>query len=295
MNRLPARPPMAKRKHPEKPGDIRIVVTCEHASNAVPAKLRQRLAIPPSLLNTHRAWDPGTLELARAIAKATKSYPVIAGKMTRLVVDLNRSPDNPDVFSKWSMTKLSPAERDLLIKKFHQPFWQQTRKRIEDICGHGKHHIFHVSVHSFTPVLRGQRRTVDIGILFDPARPRESELSQQWIQVLQKRAMTDGLRGIRICANEPYLGISDAHTTALRRKLNPNWYSGVEVEVNQKIVRQKNRRWDSIIRLICESLVTLLETQGANLSENSKAAPGTRPVRRRITRRVSSRRAQGRR
>lgn len=259
---------MAKRKLPENPGDIRVLVTCEHASNKVPAHLQKKLGIPHSILETHRGWDPGTLELARAIAKATRAGPVIAGKMTRLVVDLNRSPGNPDIFSKWTTAKLSSGERDLLVKNMHQPFWIQTRRRIEAVCRQGKHHVFHVSVHSFTPVLRGQRRRVDIGILFDPESPRENELSRKWIQILQAQATTAGLRRIRISANEPYLGTSDAHTTALRKKLKPEWYSGVEVEVNQKIVRQGGRRWAAIMHLICQSLTTLLENEGANLIEN---------------------------
>ena len=33
--------------------------------------------------------------------------------------------------------------------------------------------VLHVAVHSFTPVLHGERRNADVGLLYDPARPRE--------------------------------------------------------------------------------------------------------------------------
>jgi predicted N-formylglutamate amidohydrolase len=289
-----AEKPMAPKKPRKQDPKIDVVVTCEHASNDIPALWKEKLAIPKSILATHRAWDPGTPDLGKAIAKSVGTK-CRMGKATRLLVDLNRSPDNPAVFSKWSTKNLSTKDREKLLQSHHGAFWRQTRAEIDTRRARSKCEILHVSVHSFTPVLRGERRRVDIGILYDPERAREAELATKWLRHLQQAANTAGLKNICIAANEPYLGISDAHTTSLRGTLNPDWYSGVEIEVNQKIVRQGGKRWRTIIRLICDSLVMLLETPGANSPKNSKAADRTRPVRGRIPRRVSSRRAKSRR
>jgi predicted N-formylglutamate amidohydrolase len=144
-------------------------------------------------------------------------------------------------------------------------------------------------------VLRGDRRKIDIGILFDPKRKREAELAKSWLLHMQQAAISAGMQHLRIAANQPYLGISDAHTTSLRGRLDPDWYSGIEIEVNQKIVRQGGKNWRTVIKLICESLLCLLETPGAYSPENPKTIDRTRTFRRRLTRSVSGRGTQGRR
>ena len=41
-----------------------VVLICEHASNHIPA-LYAQLGLPPQALQTHIAWDPGALDVAR--------------------------------------------------------------------------------------------------------------------------------------------------------------------------------------------------------------------------------------
>src|SRR5690606_16514971 len=85
------------------------VVTCEHASRAVPSGMRRALAGARDLLPTHRGWDPGALPFAEALARALDA-PLVAGKVSRLVIDLNRSPHNPRRFSPWTRA-LEPDAR----------------------------------------------------------------------------------------------------------------------------------------------------------------------------------------
>jgi predicted N-formylglutamate amidohydrolase len=90
--------------------------------------------------------------------------------------------------------------------------------------------VLHIGVHSFTDVLDGQVRAVDIGLLFDPARRSESELCRAWRTGLESAC--DG----RVRFNEPYLGTDDGLTTALRAQFPDRAYAGVEVEVRQGLL-----------------------------------------------------------
>lgn len=88
-----------------------------------------------------------------------------------------------------------------------------------------------MAVHSFTPVLDGVPRNVDIGLLYDPAQGQERSFCGAWRKALAARAPH-----LRIRMNQPYKGISDGFPTALRRAF-PQHYAGVELEVNQRFAQ----------------------------------------------------------
>ena len=77
--------------NPSGRGDF--VLVCEHASNTVPAALNN-LGLTGDVLDTHIAWDPGALRVARAMARLLDA-PLVAPRVSRLVYDCNRPPDAP--------------------------------------------------------------------------------------------------------------------------------------------------------------------------------------------------------
>ena len=89
--------------------------------------------------------------------------------------------------------------------------------------------MLHLSIHSFTPVLHGQTRNADIGLLYDPGRAGERRLAVAWQKALRKRVPS-----LRVRRNYPYLGKADGFTTHLRRRF-PRAYLGLELEVNQAL------------------------------------------------------------
>ena len=295
---------------------LRLFLTCEHASNGVPVSLKNKIKIPQSILDSHRGWDPGTLELAKAIAtaatptpvsalaKSTKNNKVLAGEFSRLVIDLNRTESNPEVFSKWSRENLTDQNRKWCLSK-HRKFRQSSLKAVNRILLTPKTHVIHLSVHSFTPKLKNQIRSTGIGILFDPGRNLEAKIARRLIRILKAAAIAAGIDRIRIDANKPYRGTDDGHTSELRKKITPARYSGIEIEVNQKFIRRGNgdTRWPMLMDLISVSVAKLLmsnrpESERANKSLPSKRIKKsyrTRPFGRRIARSVSSRSPQGRR
>ncbi len=217
-----------------------IIVTCEHASNAVPAEWRGAFR-GTDVLKTHRAWDPGAGLLAREMA-ATLNAPAFSGEVTRLLVDLNRSETHRKVFSEFTL----PYARNDLLQRYWRPYRNEVTSTIEHALMRGA--VLHLSVHSFTPVLDGQTRNADIGLLYDPARRLEREFCSAWRTEL--RAAQPALR---VRMNYPYRGTSDGVTTAMRRQFGTR-YAGIELEVNQAISAQPKASWAWLRTALLDSL-----------------------------------------
>ncbi len=207
------------------PPSRQFLLTCEHGGNEIPSQYQRLFHAAGEVLQTHQGWDIGALNLAREFQHALQA-PLIFSTTSRLLIDLNRSLSNPELLSSYSRV-LSEEERNRLIASEYTPFRDQVLQHIQSLPGSVQ--IVHVSVHSFTPVLSGVIRDTDVGILFDPSRPAESQLSQQWLQEIQNE-----LPGFQIQLNRPYLGTDDGFTTTLRTRFPEVRYVGIELEVNQK-------------------------------------------------------------
>jgi predicted N-formylglutamate amidohydrolase len=192
------------------------------------------------VLQTHRGWDAGTLELARALVKRMgERTEFVHSNISRLVIDLNRSPDNPE---RWSRFTRGLSERERAhIERLH--YWPYRSRVAGFVRRHARPgcRVAHLSVHSFTPVLCGVRRTTDFGVLFDPARPSERLLSVRLRTELAAR-----LPGLRIDFNRPYRGTADGLTTYLRSFHEDSQYVGIELEVNQRLVRRPAGSWAAV-------------------------------------------------
>lgn len=229
------------------------LLTCEHASHALPAPYRARFARHERRLRSHRGWDRGALVVARALSRAL-GVPLIAGNVSRLLVDLNRSPHNPAVLGALGRT-LTRAERGALLERWHRPYWARVRATLDGAAGRP---VVHVAVHSFVPVLGGRRRRFDVGLLYDPARGGERRVAEAW-----KRSLEEGY-GLRVRRNAPYRGTSDGLTTRLRRERGARDYLGIELELNQALLADARRR-----RRVVEALVATLRAPGQTFDGSS--------------------------
>lgn len=202
------------------------LITAEHGGHEVPPRYRHLFAGQRGLLGSHRGWDPGALDLARRLADGLDA-PLVASLVTRLLVDLNRSPTHPRMFSE--ITRRLPApDRRALLDGYHRPHGESVEKIVADALAEGAR-VLHLSTHSFTPVLAGVVRRPDLALLYDPARELERAFAAQWVGALRAAAPTRTIH-----RNDPYRGKADGLTTNLR-KLHPgDAYLGIEVEVNQK-------------------------------------------------------------
>lgn len=110
--------------------------------------------------------------------------------------------------------------------------------------------VIHIASHSFTPVLDGQVRDAEIGLLYDPARPLELEFCRRWQASLKAHAPE-----LKIRRNYPYAGKSDGFTAHLRPRFEGNVYLGIELEINQKHVAKGGWHWRDFKSRVVDSLL----------------------------------------
>ena len=227
--------------------DPDFVVSCEHASNAVPEALRGLFAEDTEVMNTHRAYDPGALQAAQHMAEIL-GVAAHAATVSRLVCDCNRSPGHPNLFSD-VVHALSVQEKNAILARFYWPYRHAVIDEISNYHAAGRS-VVHLSVHSFTPLLNGRTRTADVGLLFDTAREKERRLAHE----IQRRLIAH-IPGLTVRNNYPYRGTSDGMTSALRRINSETRYLGLEIELNQKLWLEDRPRWMELVEAVSSATV----------------------------------------
>lgn len=213
--------------------NTQLVITCEHASHAIPKEFDTLFKDHLDELETHDAWDIGAYSIFQYLINHIESFHQ-HGIVSRLIIDLNRSLHNKSCFSKFTKN-LSLEKKQSIIDCYYTPFRQATHHKVEEIIK-SKKRCFHLSIHSFTPVLDGEVRSTDIGLLYDPKHSLEKQFCLNW----KKTLMKDLMFKFNIHMNKPYKGTSDGHITALRKLYKPTEYMGIELEVNQKYLLDIN-------------------------------------------------------
>jgi predicted N-formylglutamate amidohydrolase len=212
-----------------------------------------RFAGHGELLASHRGWDPGALALARDLAHALEA-PLFYATVSRLVIDLNRSIGHPKLYGP-AIRDLPPTERRQILARHYLPYRRRVEAHIRQTVSEGWR-VVHISSHSFTPVLDGEERNADVGLLYDPARPGEADLARRWQDQLKTLSP-----GLRVRRNYPYTGTSDGFTAYLRRHFRLADYVGIELEVNQQHVLDGGRPWRSLRAMLVATLQQALQSQ----------------------------------
>jgi predicted N-formylglutamate amidohydrolase len=222
-----------------------IVLSCEHAGHAVPGAYRHLFVTNRSVLTTHRGYDIGIAPVARRAARIL-GVPLLACRTSRLLIEPNRSLHHRDLFSEFTRD-LPEADKTWLIEHLWRPHRDAVTESVaRDIRRHGR--VLHLALHSFTPVVGGQVRTTDIGLLYDPKRRAE-----RCFALGLQRALRE-MTGLRIRCNYPYRGRADGLPTALRRVFEPGDYVGLEIELNQALLtRPRTRLWKPA-EVLCEAM-----------------------------------------
>ncbi|MCB0283496.1 MAG: N-formylglutamate amidohydrolase [Calditrichaeota bacterium] len=205
-----------------------LLFTSEHGGNDIPAGYSELFNDFHDVLATHRGYDLGIWSVADALAQAFDAR-LFKNHVTRLLVDTNRSLWRRTLFSE-KTKPLPKKEKQKILDTYYYPHRNAITEFIETEIGRGQK-ILHIATHSFTPVMKGEVRNADIGLLYDPERSNEKNISKEW-----KNTLAATLPDFRVRFNYPYRGKPDG-LTAHFRKLHANGsYLGVELEVNQKYV-----------------------------------------------------------
>lgn len=216
--------------------DDHVLVSCEHASNRLP----EELEAPADLMERHVAWDPGALTIAERLAQEFDA-PLHQGEYSRLVVDLNRTVGNSRLIRRVSDGHAVPFNRGLdkeeverRIELYYRPYREAV---VSDVAGiiEAEGRCVHLCIHTFTPVLAGNVRGNDIGLLYDPARDPEAEIVRALREDLTERS------GLTVWLNRPYQGTADGILPRVRERHPEERYVAIELEVNQKFADDPGR------------------------------------------------------
>lgn len=227
-----------------------LVLSCEHATHDVPKSFRGLFRGQATVLRSHRGWDPGTLDLGRALEQQFNA-PLLVTTVSRLLVEVNRSEHHPRLFSEFSRHLPADKKRQLL-QEYYWPHRQAVAAAVRQRLV-GQTGVLHLSLHSFVGTWDGVSRAADIGLLYDPRRHREQAFCREW----QQRLRT-ALPGRVIRRNYPYLGRADGLTTALRRQFSER-YLGIELEINQDHMQSHSAVRRQIQAAVIGSLANLLK------------------------------------
>jgi len=201
-----------------------LLLTCEHGGNEIPDNYQFVFYNASKLLQTHRAYDLGALDVFEYLKDLAQFS--IYSKTSRLLIELNRSLHHNHLFSEITKS-LTSEQKKSIIATYYSPYRNRVESEISKHLSNNKL-VLHISIHSFTPNLNLVEHDCDIGLLYDSRNPSEKEFS---------KALKSQLKiinpNLNVRYNYPYLGKADGFTTYLRQKF-PRNYLGIEIEINQK-------------------------------------------------------------
>jgi predicted N-formylglutamate amidohydrolase len=208
-----------------------VLLICEHAGKVIPKSLGT-LGLSPEDLSRHIAWDIGAEAVSRQLANALDA-PLLLQRYSRLVYDCNRPPESPDAMPVVSETtripgneKLTPENRLARIREIYRPFHDRVARLLDERTSRGIASLF-VTIHSFTPVYKGVKRLLDLGVLYD----RDTRLADKLIASIGRT------KDVTVRRNEPY-GPQDGVCHTLNLHAEPRGLPYAMLEIRNDLIAQ---------------------------------------------------------
>lgn len=241
----------------EEHGAAPALIVCDHASRAIPRTLG-RLGLPELPSWQHIAWDIGAGELARGLAHALDAPAVLAG-YSRLVVDCNRHPEDPESIRPesdgWAIpgnAETTELQRRQRLASFFDPYHDAIAASLAGFRARGVVPLL-IAVHSFAASLGrdGAPRPWHAGVLWDEDEANARRLLAS-LRAEQELVVGD---------NEPYSGRHPANYT-IDHHARANRLPHVCIEVRQDLVDSPAgvERW---VRRLARHLRALLADPAA--------------------------------
>lgn len=214
------------------------VIVCDHASNRIPEDFASP-GFKPELLETHIAWDPGALGVARYLSIKLDA-PLIWPDASRLLIDCNRPLDSNSLIvveTERGVVEgnrdLSPEDRRRRIDRIHKSYHAAIDACLDRRADTRPTTAF-IAIHSFTPIFFGKVRPWEVGIVFGEDR----RLADCFIRELRADA------SLTVGINEPYSPADQVYYT-VERHAAPRRLLAAMIEIrNDEIASDKDqRRW----------------------------------------------------
>jgi predicted N-formylglutamate amidohydrolase len=148
-----------------------ILLVCDHASCRFPKSLGD-MGLDPFARRCHLAVDIGAGPLTEKLADSLGVTAVLA-QYSRLVMDCNRQLMDPSAFLQFGDGILVPGNRnlhqsdkDLRAETLYWPYHEAVDNQVQRLRDRGPAPAF-IAIHSFTPVMNGEARPWEMGVLWD--------------------------------------------------------------------------------------------------------------------------------
>lgn len=181
-----------------------IIVLCDHASRHIPGDISENdLGLNLGDLERHIAYDVGALGLVKLLRDYFQAT-LIHTQFSRLLIDANRSEDDPTLVMRLYDGTIVPGNRHLRpgdmehrLARFHRPYQNEIGRQIDAKISRGLQPVL-LSIHSFTPQLRQRgQRPWHLGVLW----AGDNRLAQNLIAAFAT------LPGVCVGDNQPYAGL----------------------------------------------------------------------------------------
>lgn len=206
-----------------------IVLVADHARRELP-EVYGDLGLPPAEFERHIAYDIGVETVTRSLAAELDAPAVLAG-FSRLLIDPNRGEDDPTLIRQLYDGTVIPGnypmsveERERRLERYYRPYHDAVSALIASVAGETGLAPFIVSIHSFTPVMKGIARPWHAGVLWD----LDPRAPLPMIELLRRPG------DIVVGDNEPYDGALRGDT--MFRHAIVNGYAHVLVEIRQDLI-----------------------------------------------------------
>jgi predicted N-formylglutamate amidohydrolase len=165
---------------PDEPGPFKvlsplaekpILLVCDHASCRFPRALGD-MGLDPFARRCHLAVDIGAGELTESLG-VSLGVTAVLQNYSRLIVDCNRQLMDPGAFLEYGDGILVPGNRNLhqedkdrRAEALYWPYHRAIDQQVERLSKVGPPPAF-IAIHSFTPVMNGESRAWQMGVLWD--------------------------------------------------------------------------------------------------------------------------------
>jgi predicted N-formylglutamate amidohydrolase len=202
-------------------------LTADHAGRAVPVALG-RLGLNDADFDRHIAWDIGIAAVTTRLAAALDAT-AIHQTYSRLVIDCNRPPRVASACPEVSEATAIPGNRGLTAadrlarrQEIFDPYHAEIQRLI---AARGAARTIYIAMHSFTPVYLGQRRDMEVALLYN----RNPRLSK----VLMGLLLAEG--GLTVAENDPYR-VSDETDYGVPVHAEAAGLDYAEIEIRQDLI-----------------------------------------------------------
>lgn len=223
----PDDPPPFELVNPD--GKACALLVADHAGRAFPKSLGT-LGVDPGALDRHVAYDIGIDAFARRLAERLDA-PLLLHRYSRLILDPNRQPDDPTSICAISdgvivpgNAKLTREDEAARADAFFHPYHDAIAGQLDRMAARCPAPAL-LSLHSFTPVMRGFARPWHVGVLWRD----DGRIPLPLMEALRNDPE------ITVGDNQPYSGRNE-HGYTIHHHAEPRGLPHVLIEMRQDLI-----------------------------------------------------------